>query len=110
LAIVASAPGTPALRAPTYNSREGRGLPSAPRNQSGPAAFGAVSRPSMVVNAPVLPSLATKNMPPPMPEFCGSTTLSASMVAIAASVALPPWRRISTPAEAARGSAALTMP
>ena len=32
-----------------------------------------------------------------MPELCGSTTVSASIVAIAASVALPPARRISTP-------------
>src|SRR4051812_42628778 len=52
----------------------------------------------------------TMKLPPPMPELCGSTTLSASIVAIAASVALPPLRRISTPAAAARGSAALTTP
>src|SRR5690348_3457684 len=45
-----------------------------------------------------------------MPELCGSTTLSASKVAKAASAAVPPWRSISTPAAAARGSAALTMP
>src|SRR5690349_7319347 len=45
-----------------------------------------------------------------MPELCGSTTLRASKVANAASAALPPSRRISTPAAAARGSAALTIP
>ena len=45
-----------------------------------------------------------------MPELCGSTTVSASIVAIAASVALPPWRSIAAPASAARGSAALTTP
>ncbi len=45
-----------------------------------------------------------------MPELCGSTTFSASKVANAASAALPPWRSISAPASAARGSAALTMP
>jgi hypothetical protein len=45
-----------------------------------------------------------------MPELCGSTTVRAIIVAIAASVALPPARRISAPAAAARGSAALTMP
>ena len=50
------------------------------------------------------------NAPPPIPALCGSTTLSASMVAIAASVALPPLRKISAPAAAARGSAAETMP
>ncbi len=32
-----------------------------------------------------------------MPEHCGSTTVSASIVASAASAALPPARRISTP-------------
>src|SRR5690349_18763939 len=45
-----------------------------------------------------------------MPELCGSTRLSTSNVAIAASAAVPPFRRISAPAAAARGSAALTMP
>src|SRR6476661_239708 len=45
-----------------------------------------------------------------MPELCGSTTLSASKVANAASAAVPPWRNMSTPAAAARGSAALTIP
>src|SRR5436190_17030093 len=48
--------------------------------------------------------------PPPMPELCGSTTFSASKVAIAASAAVPPCRNIDAPAAAARGSAALTMP
>ena len=45
-----------------------------------------------------------------MPELCGSTTVSASIVAMAASAALPPARNISTPAAAARGSAAETAP
>src|SRR6187551_3048734 len=45
-----------------------------------------------------------------MPELCGSTTVRASIVAIAASTALPPWRSIAAPASAARGSAALTRP
>src|SRR5260221_2447533 len=45
-----------------------------------------------------------------MPWLSGSTTLSASSVAKAASIALPPLRSISAPASAARGSAALTMP
>ena len=45
-----------------------------------------------------------------MPELCGSTTLSANIIAIAASVALPPARNISIPASAARGSAAETVP
>ena len=45
-----------------------------------------------------------------MPELCGSTTVSATKVASAASAALPPARNISAPASAARGSAALTIP
>src|SRR5437763_3600326 len=45
-----------------------------------------------------------------MPELSGSTTFSASKVANAASAALPPLRRISAPAAAARRSAALTIP
>src|SRR5688572_16853766 len=45
-----------------------------------------------------------------MPELCGSTTVSATKVDSAASAALPPARKISAPAAAARGSAALTIP
>ena len=44
-----------------------------------------------------------------MPLLCGSTTPSVSIIAIAASVALPPLRNISCPACAARGSAAETV-
>ncbi len=44
-----------------------------------------------------------------MPALCGSTTFSASIVAIAASVALLPALRISVPAAAAR-IGALTSP
>src|SRR5690606_27850636 len=52
----------------------------------------------------------SRNPPPPIPELCGSTTVSASIVAIAASAALPPRRSISATASAALGSAALTTP
>src|SRR3546814_15662380 len=45
-----------------------------------------------------------------MPEDCGSTTVSASIIAIAASAALPPARKISRPASLARGSADETAP
>ena len=48
--------------------------------------------------------------PPARPELCGSTTVNANMIAMAASVELPPRRRISAPASAARGSAALIRP
>src|SRR5579872_3753771 len=44
-----------------------------------------------------------------MPEDCGSTRFSTSCVAIAASMALPPWRSISRPASAASGLAAATI-
>src|SRR3546814_13157558 len=45
-----------------------------------------------------------------MPEDGGSTTVSASIIAIAASAALPPARKISRPASLARGSADETAP
>src|SRR3546814_14424310 len=45
-----------------------------------------------------------------MPLDCGSTTLSASIIAMAASVAEPPLRNISWPAALARGSAEDTTP
>ena len=48
--------------------------------------------------------------PPPMPEDCGSITFNAKATATAASIALPPWRRISAPAFAARGSLVVTTP
>src|SRR5690606_36558433 len=101
--------GTPTLRPDSTASIKGNGRPSWPRNQSGAAAAGAVSRPSRVS---IVPSAewCSRNPPPPIPELCGSTTVSASIVAIAASVALPPRRSISAPASAARGSAALTTP
>src|SRR5690606_12004844 len=47
---------------------------------------------------------------PPRPEALGSTTPMASAVATAASTALPPCKRISTPAKDASGSADATMP
>ena len=64
----------------------------------GRIAAGAVSRPS---NASTLPSDLRKciiKAPPPMPELCGSTSVSTACAAIAASTALPPTRRISRPA------------
>src|SRR5690348_9596640 len=49
------------------------------------------------------------NDPPPTPELCGSTSPSMACMATAASMALPPLRRISAPASAATGFAAATM-
>ncbi len=42
-------------------------------------------------------------------SFCDVTS-STAPVATAASIALPPWRRISSPASAASGSLVATMP
>ena len=103
-------PGTPTERPPTTASMNGIGLPSRPMNRSGFAVAGAVSRPSSVESEPRPASLqCTRKAPPPMPELCGSTRLSTSCTAIAASTALPPARSISRPASAASGFAAATM-
>src|SRR3990172_1543437 len=52
------------------------------------------------------------SMKPPPPRFPaeGWVTARAKATATAASTALPPWRRISIPASAAKGSAATTIP
>ena len=47
---------------------------------------------------------------PPMPEFHGSWLASASAVATAASIALPPASSTATPASAAHFACATTMP
>ena len=47
---------------------------------------------------------------PPRWELCGSITASAAPIATAASAALPPARRISTPISEASGFADATMP
>lgn len=89
---------------------KGIGFPSVPMKRVGVAAAGAVSRPSIVSINPVAAPWWTRNPPPPMPLDCGSTTVKANIIAIAASVALPPFRRISRPASLARGSAEVTTP
>ncbi len=50
------------------------------------------------------------NMSPASPTFIGSTRFSTAAVATAASTALPPFLRISSPASAARGWLVVTMP
>src|SRR5437762_11480485 len=50
------------------------------------------------------------NPPPPMLPAAGSTTASAKAVATAASTALPPRFRISTPASEPSSSSVATMP
>src|SRR5258705_12085150 len=50
------------------------------------------------------------NPPPPIFPAAGSTTAKANAVATAASIALPPFCRISTPARDASSSSVATMP
>jgi hypothetical protein len=45
-----------------------------------------------------------------MPVLSGSTTHSTAQAAIAASIALPPWRRMSTAASVAAGIEVAAMP
>ena len=101
-------PGTPTLRPDSTASLNGIGAPPL-KKRSGLAAADAVSRPSYVSTACCPASQCTRNAPPPRPDDCGSTSPSTSCVAIAASTADPPLRRISRPAWAASGLAATTM-
>ena len=73
-------------------------------------AAGAVSRPSIVVTSPLPASKYTKYPPPPIPALYGSVTPSAAAVATAASAALPPLRRTSSPAALASASTEATAP
>ena len=102
-----TAPGVPTERPPTTASMKGIALPSGSRNSFSSAAIGAVSRPSYALTR--LPSQCIMKAPPPSPELCGSTSPSTSWIAIAASTALPPDRRISRPASVARGLAEAAM-
>ncbi len=47
---------------------------------------------------------------PPMPVDCGSVTHSVALAAMAASMALPPWRSTSSPTCTAMGWLVATMP
>jgi hypothetical protein len=104
---MATSPGTPTLRPPHCASSTLMGLPLA-MNRSGRALAGACSRPSSDSSRPVFASCDSTNAPPPIPEDCGSTTVSATATAIAASAAVPPRRSISSPASDARTSALVT--
>ena len=72
-------------------------------NCVGVAAAGAFSRPSMAKVRSCRARWIIMKPPPPMPENCGSTTLSTNWIAAAASIALPPRRSTSAPACAASG-------
>ena len=84
-------------------------LPSSSRYMSCVAASGAFSRWS---SAWMLPSARRTIMKPPPPKLpaSGLTTASASPVAIAASTALPPAARMSSPTRVANSSVVETIP
>ena len=105
----ASTPGTPTERPLSIASLRGSGLPAESRNKSAVAAAGAVSRPSKFSKVLLAASQVRRNAPPPIPEDCGSTTFSTICVAMAASTALPPLRKMASPASAASGFAATTI-
>ena len=78
-------------------------------NIVGDAPAGAISRKSYAVGSP-LAGRNTRNPPPPMLPAVGCVTASAKAVAMAASTALPPRRRMSAPISDARPLADTTMP
>ncbi len=100
-------PGTPADRGPTTD-RSVR-LPAASRYMSRVAASGAFSRKS---RAAVVWSASRTTMkpPPPMLPASGLTTARANCTATAASTALPPAFRMSTPTWLASSSVVTTIP
>ena len=98
--MAATSPGTPIERGPALRSSAVTRVGSAAAG-IWPADTTASRRPRWNTS-----SVAT----PPGPDMYGSTTCRAKDVASAASMAEPPWRRISIPAIAARGWAAATQP
>ena len=83
---------------------------SSSSNRSSRAARGRTPAPSSVSVRPLAASWATTQATPPTPLMKGSTTPTAKAAATAASAALPPRWRISTPASAASGCMAVTRP
>ena len=100
-------PGTPAARCPS--TERSVTFPSSSRYMSRVAASGAFSRWSCAKTVPSA-RRTIMNPPPPRLPASGFTTASASPVATAASTALPPAARISTPTRDANSSVEATMP
>ena len=100
-------PGTPEDRHPKMLSFVG--LPSGPIYISRVAFCGASSRKSRNVVLPLAKRISM-NPPPPRLPAVGCVTASAKPTAIAASMALPPAFNTASPASAASGSCATTMP
>src|SRR5690242_12691676 len=86
-----------------------RAPPPSSSNMSGRAAFGARVPPCTLVTTPFT-SRITRPAMPPIPLVNGSTTFITNAAAIAPSTAFPPSRMTSTPASAARGCSAVTIP
>ena len=102
----------PARRPPGRWSRRAESAIARPSgaNMSALAAAGARSRESTMKVSPVLARWTSMKPPPPMPDDCGSTTLSANCTAAAASMALPPCASMRAPAAAAAGCDTATTP
>jgi hypothetical protein len=101
----ASVPGTP-TEIPLVDAAVNPRVP----NMSAVAAAGACSRESTMNVSPVRARWIIMKPPPPMPEDWGSTTLRASWIATAASMAFPPASSMRAPASAASGCETATTP
>ena len=83
---------------------------SSSSNMSGVAVAGAFSRESINTTLPLSAKRISIRPPPPIPDAFGSTIPRANPTATAASTALPPACRISTPTWLASGCAEATIP
>jgi hypothetical protein len=102
-------PGTPAARA-VQREASRTTLPSASRYMSRLAARGARSRKSSASVSPCSCMKTTAKPPPPRLPACGCVTARAKPTATAASTALPPARKTSSPTLLAAGCALTTAP
>ena len=101
-----TAPGTVIVRGPP----RGSAVRPRARRASASAAAGARPDPLSADWCCAGSSQMSQKASPPMPQPLGMTTPSAAFVAIAASTALPPARRIERPAAVARWWGATTAP
>ena len=101
-----TAPGT------VIGSGPRRGIVRCPaaRIATGSAAAGARPEPLRASWRPVAASQMSQNASPPMPQAQGITTPRTALVAMAASTAEPPARRMPRPAAVARWCGATTAP
>src|SRR4051794_22789224 len=102
----ATAPGTVTVWMPLC----GIALSPCDLSSAGVSPAGAQPQAFNPCSAPVRPSDTIANKSPPIPLDCGSTSPMTALVAIAASMALPPRSSTCTPARAASGWLAATIP